>query len=255
MGGNKKDKDLKKLREENKKLKKELNSLKEENKKKDDKIRKFKENLSQKSVIERWKIGKYLHDNLAQQLTSAKISISLLKDELSKENLTTACADVLDILDESIEEVRDLSHDIIPMEVEKEGVRQTLEYLKNQAERRHGVNIILEIEDIIDKINNRKVATNLYHIVQEAIKNAIAHGEAQNIEIELSEHDQQVYLHIKDDGKGFDATNGSNGMGITIMQHRTKEIDGECNIKNIEDDDYATCVTCVFSLGSLKGNN
>lgn len=246
MAVDSRDEELSKLREENKRLKKKLQ-------KKDERILRYEKDLAKNSVIERWKIGKYLHDNLAQQLTSAKISISLLKNELSKEDLSEQCDKVLDIIDESVTDVRDLSHDIIPIEVEKEGVRQAFNYLKNRAERQHGVNVILETGEIIDKVNDRAVATNLYHIVQEAIKNAIVHGKAQNIKIALSQQEQQLYLYIKDDGQGFDANNGDSGMGITIMQHRTKEIGGECNIKDIDEDDYTTCVTCILPLKSLTG--
>lgn len=188
-----------------------------------------------------------MHDNLAQQLTSAKISISLLRSELSKE-LAEKCEEILDIIKESVADVRDLSHDIIPLNVEKEGLRQAFEYLKNQAEKRHGVNVILETGDIIDKINNREVATNLYHIAQEAIKNAVVHGKAQNIKIALSKHEQQLYLHINDDGKGFDPAKKDNGMGITIMRNRAEELGGALKIKEANDANYSTCVICFLPL-------
>lgn len=238
--------ELGKLREENWKLKEKL-------KKKDKKIQRYEKGLADNSVVERWRIGKYLHDNLAQQLTSAKISIGLLESKLSKENLAANCNDIVNIIEESIQEVRDLSHDIIPLDVEKEGVEEALRHLKIQSERRHNITCTLETDDILQKINNRKVATNLYHIAQEAIKNAVVHGEARNIKIALIEHEQQLYLHLKDDGKGLDPTNDSGGMGITIMQHRTKEMGGECRIKNAKCDNYTTCVTCTVPLSSLAG--
>lgn len=70
-------KELSKLKEENQKLKEKLKNKEEE-------FQRYKEGVANKGVIERWKIGKYLHDNLAQQLTSAKISISFLKDEFQE---------------------------------------------------------------------------------------------------------------------------------------------------------------------------
>lgn len=233
-------------------LQKKYEKLKVKLKQKDEKIYRYKQELANSSVVERWKVGKYLHDNLAQQLTSAKISISLLKRKLTKENLTKICEEILDIIDESVDEVRNLSHDIIPMDVEKEGVGQAFLYLKKQAERQHKVNCILETGEILNKINRREVATNLYHIAQEAIKNSVNHGQAQNIKLALIEHDNKLYLHVKDDGKGFNTENGESGMGITIMKHRMEEMDGSLRIKDAKETDYTTCVTCTLPLKALS---
>lgn len=232
--------------EEIKKLKKEKRELQEE-------LRRYKKKVADDSVVKRWQIGKYLHDKLAQQLVSAKITISFLTDEISKDTLLKKCKEVINILNESINEVRDLSHDIIPMDVEKEGVHQAFNHLKLQSERLHGVNCILETEErILQKINRRKVATNLYNIAQEAIKNAISHGEAKNIKIALIEHDQQLYLHVKDDGKGFEYTEKSSGMGLKIMKHRAEELGGSLRIKKGKDEsEYTTVVTCSIPLKAL----
>lgn len=240
--------ELEKLREENEELVQKLES-------KDVKIQRYEKELAQGSVVERWKIGKYLHDNLAQQLTSAKISISLLKEKLSKENLAEVCEEILEILNESINEVRDLSHDIIPMDVEKEGVGEAFNHLKLQTEKQHGVNCVLETEQrILEKIKRRKVATNLYHITQEAIKNAVIHGEAKNIKIVLIEHEQQLYLHIKDDGKGFETMDEKqSGMGLTIMKHRAEEMGGQLRIKKTKENKYNTLVTCSLPLEAIRG--
>ncbi len=233
---------------------KEIEKLKQKLKKQEEQNRRYKKALANKSVIERWKIGKYLHDDLAQKLASAKISVLILKDKLSKENLLDTCEEILYIIDESLQEVRDLSHDIIPLDVEKEGVEKALIHLKKQTENQYNINCGLETTDeILQKINSRIVATNLYHITQEAIKNAVIHGEANNIKIVLIEHEQQLYLHIKDDGKGFDPGNDSGGMGMTIMKYRAEEIGGSFRIKDAKGNDYTTCVTCTLPLESLKG--
>lgn len=231
----------------------EIKTLKEKLEEKNEEILRYKKELLDNSIIQRWKVGKYLHDNLAQQLASAKISIHLLKSELSRENLKSACDEITDIIDESIKEVRDLSHDIIPMEVEEEGVSEAFNYLKSRVERRHNVNCKLEADNILYEINRREVATNLYHIAQESIKNAVVHGEAGNIKIAIIERDEQLYLHVKDDGKGFDSSNAQTGRGIMIMKHRAEEMGGSLRIKDArKNSDYNTCVTCSLPLKPLK---
>lgn len=240
-----------------KKLKEEIKKLNKEVKNRDEEIRQYKKRLAENNLIERWNVGKYLHDNLAQQLISAKISISLLKDKLSKENLAEVLEEILEIIDVSIKEVRDLSHDIIPTDVEKDGIAQAIDRLKIQAESQYGINCTLETDkSILDKINSRNIATNLYNITQEAIRNAVSHGKAKNIKIALIEHKEQLYLHIKDDGKGIDDLDNQNGgMGITIMKYRAEEMDGRCRIRKAKEaSKYNTVVTCNIPLEAISGD-
>lgn len=242
--------DEKKLNETTKSLlkkkDKEIQRYKEE-------IERYKQELTNNSVIERWQIGQYLHDNLAQNLSSVKITLSLLSNKLSREDEKSTCDKVIDIIGECINEVRNLSHDILPMNVKKEGVGKAFDHLKEQAESQYGVNCIVEKREILDKINCREVATNLYHIAQEAIKNAVVHGKAENIEIYFIENDSKLHIHIQDDGKGFDPANKDHGMGITIMQYRAEELGGALKIKESNDDNYSTCVICYLPVESLTG--
>lgn len=240
------------LKESDNKCKEENKKLKEKLKKKEEQNQRYKKALANKSVMERWQIGKFLHDDLAQQLASAKISAHILKNELSKEKLSDTCEQLLYIIDKSLREVRNLSHDIIPLDVEKEGFEKALTHLKRQTETQHNIKCELEVDEILHKINSRIIATNIYHITQEAIKNAAIHGEANNIKIVLIEHGQQLYLHIKDDGKGFDPENDGIGMGIMIMEHRAEEMGGCFRIKDAKESDYTTCVTCTLPLESLE---
>lgn len=245
QGDSRREEKLESIKKKNENLREKLKKIEAENKL-------YKKELKESSVIQRWKIGKYLHDNLAQQLTSAKISISLLKEELASEDMKTACEEIKDIINESIREVRDLSHDIIPMDVEKSGAGDAFEYLQKRVERRHDVNCKLEADKTLGKINRREVATNLYHIAEEAIKNAIVHGEAENIKIVLTERDEQLYLQIQDDGIGFDSADLKKGRGILIMKHRSEEMGGNLRIQDSEENEFTTCVTCSLPLDALK---
>lgn len=239
------------LDESNESLVKKLEEKDEEIQSYKEEIQRYKKELANNSIIERWQIGQYLHDNLAQDLSSAKITLSLLRNELSREDLISTCDKVIDMVGECINGVRNLSHDILPMDVKKEGVGQAFDHLKEQAENQYGINCIVEKKVILDKIKRREVATNLYHIAQEAIKNAVVHGEAENIKIYFIENDTNLHLHIKDDGKGFHPADENNGMGITIMRYRAEELGGALKIKEAEDDNYTTCVICYLPLESL----
>ncbi len=243
------------LQEENSRKNEEIERLKKELKAKTEKCRRYEGELMNNSIADRWKIGKYLHDNLAQKLTIAKIMLCLLREKLSGENIDAAAEfeEIIGIIDEGTQDVRNLSHEIIPVNIEKEGIFEAFKYLEEQVKTRHGVNCSLENREILHKIDNTKTATNLYHIAQEAIKNAVIHGEAKNINIKAIEDDQKFYLHIKDDGKGFDSSNTVEGMGITIMKHRAEEMDGSFRIESAnENDNFSTCVICEVPIQKFR---
>lgn len=241
------DKELKKLNEELEKLKKELKA-------KTEKCRQYERDMVNISVMDRWNIGKFLHDNLSQKLVYAKILVSLLKDKLLhyEIDVNSELNEIMWVIENGAREIRSLSHDVIPKGIEEEGILPAIKQLENQTRTRHGVNCILETDDVIHKIKRLEVATELYHITQEAIKNAVVHGKAKNIKIALIEHNYQLYLHIKDDGKGLGSTDVKSGMGITIMKHRAKEIGGTVRIRKAKDaDSYKTIVTCTLPLNAL----
>lgn len=236
---------------------KELEEVKKKLEKAVEKNKKYEEEMVESSVFERWKIGEYLHDDLAQTLVSAKMMARQLIRKVAdfKVDIASEINEIVDVIDISIRGARDLSHEVIPIDVKEEGISQALRLLELQTKRRENVNCIVETGEVVNKINSREVATNLYHIAQEAIKNAINHGEAKNIKIALIEHEGKLYLHVKDDGKGFDYSDKFEGMGINIMKHRTEEMGGSFRIKQSDEKDYNTCVTCKVPIKALNGNN
>ena len=69
----------------------------------------------------------------------------------------------------------------------------------------------------------------IYRILQEACNNAVNHGKARNIFIELStnEAERTVALSVRDDGKGMDTSQESGGRGLHNMRHRANALAGE----------------------------
>ncbi len=232
----------------------EIRRLKMKLKRMTAKCRRYEEDLVNNSIVDRWKVGEYLHDNLAQKLTYTKILISFIKEKIgdSEGDVIADLDKALEIISEQACEVRDLSHDIIPANVEKREVCQAFRDLIEHAESQYKIECTLEGDEILRKINNRKVATNLYHITQEAVKNAVNHGEAKKINISILRHGDQLHFHIKDDGKGFSYSDKKAGMGITIMKHRVEEMGGNFGIRKAEDDAYSTCVVCFLPVEKLK---
>ena len=104
-------------------------------------------------------------------------------------------------------------------------------------------------------IHDDAMATHLYHIAQEAVNNAIKHGQAKNLLIRLSAENGWGTLQINDNGTGIqEDRSSSHGMGLHIMSYRAGVIGGRLEVR--PSPPRGTCVTCMFPLASArsKGN-
>src|SRR5439155_19643772 len=78
--------------------------------------------------------------------------------------------------------------------------------------------------------NSAPVTTQLYRIAQEAVHNAIEHGAARDVLIQLTVGNRDMILTVQDDGQGFEAKTNGHGMGLRIMRYRAQCIGGSCEV-------------------------
>lgn len=217
----------------------------------------FQKEILNNNVAERWKIGEYLHDNLGQSLASLKIIVNEIKDKITANNIDAEeeVNQVIRIVDEGIEGIRDLTHDIIPVDIEEEGVEHAFLHLVRQAKKLHKVNCKLEIDDISKKIKDRKLAIHLYHIVHEAVKNSALRGDANNITIQLTSSNGDLLLKVKDDGIGInDSKKTSDGKGLRIIKHRMEILEGTFRIQEWQENGSSgTELLCFIPKDKLQG--
>jgi two-component system CheB/CheR fusion protein len=219
--------------------------------------KKFQREILSTNISDRWALGAYLHDNLAQSLAAIKLTINDLQDGLTNED-QKAYAAQLDLIEHQIlsqiDNIRNLSHQIIPIDVEKEGVTNAFVLLVRQTQKNYDVKCTLDIDDSLDKICDVKLSTNIYHIVQEALLNAINHGEAKNVKLIINTEKDQLNIQVLDDGVGFSSKKSAkNGVGLRIMKHRVELLDGKFTTKTLKNDPkFNTSVGCRIPLNSKK---
>src|SRR5699024_1150726 len=148
------------------------------------------------NIAERWRLGQYLHDSLAQSLAAIKMMLHDINDKMPEpgEEIAENMAKINKVIDENISGIRDLAHDIIPVDVEEEGFAHAVRMLMRHTQKIHGVKCSLEAEEIIKEVKNLDVATHLYHIIQEAAKNAAIHGQAEYIKVYMSKEEENLRL-------------------------------------------------------------
>lgn len=230
----------------------ELKETVEELAEKVETIKELQQQIIKNDVSERWRIGQFLHDDLGQTLISALFLLETVKNKVAnREKVAAKDIDhVLNILRESATNVRDMSHEIVPVDIEEKGIAHAFNNFAGQLEKMHGIQCELEYGSIVDKLTNIEIATHLYRIAQEAAKNAAAHGDAEKVKVTLTSDRDYLCLKIEDDGTGFsDSAKAKGGMGVNIMRHRMELIGGTFEIKNTSGlGATGTTITCKIPM-------
>mgnify|MGYP006285607479 CR=1 FL=1 len=173
---------------------------------------------------ERKRIARELHDGINGNLAALKMNLGDKKD--SEYNV---------LLDQTMNEVRNISHNLMPDMVQKFGLKEALENYISSLERKGSVKIHFQFipEDV--KLH-QELSINIYRITQELIKNSLTHSEAKEILIQLTLSNEIIQLTVEDDGKGFRTTRetrgSGSGIGLRNVENRVKYFRGKLDIKS-----------------------
>src|SRR5271163_3957618 len=200
------------------------------------------------SAREQRRIGQDLHDGLGQHLTGIAFMAKVHETKLAEKNRseTEDAAKIVKLVNEAIHKTRELARGLLPVVSDSQGLMSALELWAAEVEDLFGISCRFQCETPV-LIDDDTVATHLYHIAQEAVNNAIKHGDAQKILIRLKAEQGRGKLAIKDDGKGIAESSASTqGMGLHIMNYRAGMIGGVLEVR--QDVTRGTLVTCTFPV-------
>lgn len=201
----------------------------------------LEEELLNISEREQRRIGQDLHDDLGQQLAGAWMMVDVLQRKLAADN-SPRHADARKIgswLQKALSHTRSLARGLHPVAPEQGGFTKALETLAVQSAELFGVQCFFECKGA-PPIDDEFISTNLYRIAQEAVSNAVKHGAAKKVIIQLT----QDKLMITDDGSGLHESSPSEGMGMRIMRYRA-EMAG-CTLSVRSGCRKGVIVTCHF---------
>ena len=208
--------------------------------------RRLEKEILNVSEQERRRIGQDLHDGLGQMLTGIGLLSQDLARQLDDEEHDRAedMHEITEHIKEADQYARDLSHGLIPVDVEANGLPEALRRLSTNAERLFSVECDFQ-EVGTALIHDNATATHLYRIAQEAVNNAVRHGDADQLRVVLAAGDDQIRLQVRDDGTGFgEADTDDAGMGVHIMNYRARIIGGTLDLNSTIGE--GTVVTCTL---------
>jgi PAS domain S-box-containing protein len=196
---------------------------------------------------EQRRIGHDLHDGLCQQLTGCAFALEVLGQKLERRSSpeTASIRKVSELVDQAITQARTLAHGLQPVTLEATGLATALRELAGKAESMFRVSCLFVGEAEVE-VHDNTVATHLYRIAQEAISNAVKHGRAKTVIVDLGETARELRLTVTDDGVGIGRAAPSargTGIGLQTMRYRARAIGGALDVRPGERG--GTVVTCV----------
>jgi len=176
---------------------------------------------------ERAHIARELHDDIGQQLTLLKFSISSVQGMDNQKAL-------LEKVEAALESVRGLSRQLRPAILDEMGLPTALEWLVRQLENTE-TTITLAIKEPYFNISH-PMDINFFRLIQEIVNNALKHANANEIQIKLLSTPDSIRLTVSDDGDGFDVSAKSNysdnsvSFGLLSIRERVKLTNGRMDL-------------------------
>ncbi|CAN5873461.1 hypothetical protein BH11BAC7_BH11BAC7_16490 [soil metagenome] len=188
---------------------------------------KVKEEYSHQLILsqekERQRISKELHDSIGQNML-------FIKNQLIKQKDTSLLASV----NETLEEVRNISKDLYPNQLERYGLVAAVDALSEKVKETSSIFVSHDLEGFNCQIPPDK-QINYYRIVQECISNTMKHSEATALRITAIAADGMIEMIVQDNGKGFDkltlAKKAQRSFGLLNIEERVNYLKGRFDLQ------------------------
>jgi len=184
---------------------------------------------------ERKRVARELHDGVGQILSGVKFRLESMS-HTAKLSAGRAAAEILKLsglLDHAISELRRVSQNLMPSELEDLGLVPALRTLCREFKSRARVDVTLRTRDVPEGIAP-DLALAFFRIAQEALNNAGKHSRAKSITVTLSRKGSELALSVSDDGIGFktrrDKRRPRKGIGLGNIRERSHSVGGTMEI-------------------------
>jgi signal transduction histidine kinase len=183
---------------------------------------------------EKARIARDLHDELGQLLTA--LQLELRGAEVSAEELGPTAGPLVDRLvaasslgGATLREVQRIARDLRSEALEAVGLHAALRQELHSFAHRSGIEVVESLEPLEDL--DRRVATALFRIGQEALTNVVRHAGARRVEVRLARAGDGATLQIADDGLGItEAPLTQDRLGLLGMRERAVELGGDVTV-------------------------
>jgi signal transduction histidine kinase len=191
---------------------------------------------------ERRRWARELHDETLQGIAAVRLQLASSR-RFTEDEMRAMVAVAADDLQDEVDRLRDIIHDVRPSSLDDLGLMAAMEALVARHANNGGPALALEVD--LDHEAGRAperlhpdVEIAIYRIAQEALTNALKHADAQTVQIAVAEIGGEVGVRIRDDGSGYDVREGSAalGFGLVSVQERVDLLGGRLRITSAPGD-------------------
>lgn len=207
-----------------------------ERKRAEDVLQTYSRRLIEAQEAERQKIARELHDEIGQVLTAVSLNLQAIKSTCDTESCVPRIDESMNIVEEALKQVRELSLELRPSLLDDLGLVAALRWYVARYNLRSGITAEVACESDISGIPH-EVSTVCFRIAQEALTNSARHSRATKASVEVQKRNGDLRLAIQDNGIGFDSELFLHGMpsfalGLRGMQERVLTVNGRIEINS-----------------------
>ncbi len=197
-------------------------------------LQKMTLDMSEAEDRERQRLAEILHDDLQQVLAAAKFHLSLIRGEIRNNPALHETGEQIDqMLRDAIAKSRSLSHELSPAVLHHGDFRETLEWLANQVQAKHGLVVHVHTHEQIG-LKSDATRAFLYKVARELLFNVVKHAQVAEARIRVRRLGRRVFLSVSDRGRGFDVQQlgWTPGFGLLSIRERIELLGGCMKVKS-----------------------
>jgi PAS domain S-box-containing protein len=195
-----------------------------------DRLRALTAQLQSVREEERARLARELHDELGQALTAIKIDLASLQATAPGEQLSGNIGAIMNYVDRTIHSVRRISTELRPGILDDLGLVAAVDWAAGEFQKRTRIECQTNVPGTELAVDSER-AIALFRIFQETLTNIARHSGATKVNIELGQNAGDLFLEVRDNGRGMGKTSPNTGsMGILGMRERARLLGGGLEI-------------------------
>jgi signal transduction histidine kinase len=203
---------------------------------------------------EQTRIGQDLHDSIGQMITGVLFKTKAIEHTLRSKSLCREADEIVDVkelLRATLLRLRELARGLIPATILSDGLIFALQRLVQDTEALCDLRIGFTADPEIE-IADELVGAELYHIVEEALNNAVKHSLCHEVVIRIQHHPDELLISIRDDGSGIPKKVSQSGLGLKIMRHRAELIGAGLSVVSKKTGTEVICRVPFACIGKTR---
>jgi PAS domain S-box-containing protein len=201
----------------------------------EDRLRQLATQLLTAQEAERKRLALELHDGLGQSLMALRFQMNAVGKAVpaKQSKAKSELAYCLDQLNEVVENVRSMSHNLVPPVLQDLGLKVALEQLLAKFGQQAQINLSWDVDELRGMFSPEAEVT-IYRIIQESLNNIAKHAQATQIKVSVKRRNGEAAFLVEDNGQGFNVREirARRGLGLAAMDERVRLLGGEFQLSS-----------------------